>query len=80
MSHWSDEYLFKAATCPCSLRSAEEEEKYGSYCEDCWKIISKTCRCHFCLVKVEKKRLYISYAESGLVLCKSCWMNYKYKI
>ncbi len=60
--------------CPCSRRTAKEEEEYGSYCEKCWDIIKKTRECVVCKIKVEKTRLYVS-VSANVPGCIRCYSN-----
>lgn len=65
---------FAFMVCNCSFRSLEEQEKYGSYCEPCWKVVSISKKCKYCDVPVEKERLYVSCALK-VILCKQCFLD-----
>ncbi len=60
--------------CPCSRRTAKEEEECGSYCGKCWDIIKKTRECVVCKIKVEEIRLYVS-VSSKVPGCIRCYSN-----
>lgn len=64
-----DYFAFNMAVCPCSFRTAQEEQQYGSHCQKCWDVI-KNCRyCAICKTPVEKERLYV-HITSNIPLCK----------
>lgn len=65
---------FNFMVCRCSFRSAEEEEKYGSYCQDCWNSIKEHMKCVLCNVPVQRKRLYVD-RKYQVPICKECYTD-----
>ena len=63
--------------CPCSWRTGEEEAKYGSYCQNCWKIIQKYNKCVLCDVDVKKERLFVGNIFK-YPTCKGCFLSKDY--
>lgn len=66
------EMAFRFATCPCSRRTAIEEERLGSYCVSCWDAIKTDRQCAVCHAPVEQTRLYV-LAVDRQALCKRCF-------
>ncbi len=70
----SDILFLKMSICKCSYRNYIEEELYGSYCDDCWKVIKKYNKCIICNSDVMNARLYVSNIYR-IPLCWSCYSN-----
>jgi hypothetical protein len=65
--------------CKCSFRTAEEEEKYGSYCAKCWVIVKEHMKCVLCDCSVQTQRLYVG-AIYEVPTCKKCFLNKDYDV
>lgn len=67
-----DANIFGMMTCPCSRRTPEQEEKFGSYCLECWDVVSISRECCACHAKIEDERLFVS-ASTKKVGCFWCF-------
>jgi hypothetical protein len=54
---WWTRQTFEFCKCHCSRRTAKEEEEYGSYCADCWKVLKLIMKCSKCSISVKETRL-----------------------
>lgn len=70
---WFENIGFSLAVCKCSHRNEIEQEKYGSYCHDCYEILENQQSCIKCNANIWKERLYVT--SKKLVLCKSCFIK-----
>jgi hypothetical protein len=74
-----DETYFNFMVCKCSLRTAEEEARLGSYCFPCWNSVKKYKKCVICDLDITKERLYVD-AIFQVPTCKKCYLSKYFKL